>query len=338
MRDLDWKVVHGESEAVLRGMEEMSVDAIVTDPPYELGFMGKRWDASGIAYSVELWEQALRVLKPGGHLLSFGGTRTYHRMACAVEDAGFEIRDCIAWMYGTGFPKSRNLKDEHGQPTGWGTALKPAFEPVVFARRPLEGTVAKNVEEHGTGAINIEGCRNGDTVETWPASRSYAPYAPGQIQPGGVGNTQQTGKAPNGRWPANVLLDEKAGYALDEQTGTETSRFFYVAKASRREREAGLPRYCAVCGRRASWGCGHDKLARANTHPTVKPVALMRYLCRLVTPPGGFVLDPFCGSGTTGIAALSEGFRFIGIEREAEYVEIARQRIAHAVTEGKASE
>jgi hypothetical protein len=327
------RVVHGEALEVLRTLPGNCADAIVTDPPYELGFMGKKWDATGIAYSVELWREVLRVLKPGGHLLAFGGTRTYHRMTCAIEDAGFEIRDCVAWMYGTGFPKSLN------GPWG-GTALKPAHEPIVLARKPLIGTVAANVQAHGTGALNVDGCRIGLAPGDQKSEGGRFDRGDYKGQQGGVafGKAERCGTNTDnlGRWPANVCLDEEAAALLDAQSGElhargnagaskggggmyghgptlntfgagdsgGASRFFYTAKASRKERGAG------------------------NTHPTVKPLALMRWLCRLVTPPGGLVLDPFTGSGTTALACKREGFRFIGIEREAAYVDIALDRLA----------
>jgi hypothetical protein len=382
----------------MRGMDEASVDAVVTDPPYELGFMSKAWDRTGVAYQPETWREALRVLKPGGHLLAFGGTRTYHRLACAIEDAGFEIRDCLVWMYGSGFPKSldvskaidkaagaqrevigtdearlarlRNQLDgsvstgeqwEHGPRDvsitapatpeaarwqGWGTALKPAHEPIVLARKPLTGTVAANVQAHGTGALNVDGCRVG-LVDGVDDSQLRTMRRSERANDGWGMNTTGSDEPqvvnPAGRWPANVALDPEAAAMLDEQSGERpgmsgggnhredyegglfgaidcshtargdsggASRFFYCAKASRAERSVGLPN-----GQRSS-------------HPTVKPISLMRWLCRLVTPPGGTVLDPFAGSGTTGCAAVLEGFDFIGCERETEYVAIAEARIA----------
>lgn len=389
-------VLHGCSLEVLPRLlaTGLQVDAVVTDPPYELGFMGKHWDASGIAYRVDLWAEVLRVLKPGGHLLAFGGTRTYHRMTCAIEDAGFEVRDSLHWMYGTGFPKSLSVgkaiaeaagatrevvgkgKGRTGQAAqpngssfsddgykwpgefnvtapatdaarqweGWGTALKPAHEPIVLARKPLEGTVAANVLRYGTGALNVDACRVGAWSEF--DKRNMAVSSRGK--PGMFGLEGNGGDAlePNrqGRWPANVLLDESAAAELDAQSGTlrargnktakvqeiksspvgmlagmqrfengnpgdsgGASRFFYVAKPSRKERGAG------------------------NTHPTVKPVQLLRYLVRLVTPPGGMVLDPFAGSGTTGVACALEGFAFVGVEAEKMYVRLAERRIAQAV-------
>ena len=378
---------HGDCLEVLRRMPDNSVDSIVTDPPYGLSFMGKRWDYDVPA--VEIWAECLRVLKPGGYLLAFAGTRTQHRMAVRIEDAGFEIRDMIAWVYSTGFPKSLDVSKaidraagverekvrkpcaatayssnagnmcpwmaraqelgytevdgnepatESGrQWSGWGTALKPALEPITVARKPLIGTVAENVLAHGTGALNIDGCRV-DGVKDVPASLSNS---------GGLGwskgGDMERKQRQNGRWPANLIHDGSeevlagfpytksgalnAGHAqgagmfgkvggdsiLRDYGGDAGSaaRFFYCAKASKRDRGEG------------------------NNHPTVKPTDLMAYLCRLVTPPGGVVLDPFMGSGSTGKAAVREGFRFIGIEREAEYLAIAQARIKHASQDGR---
>ena len=295
----------GDCRDVMATLSAESVDAIVCDPPYGLSFMGKGWD-HGVP-GVDFWVEALRVLKPGGHLIAFGGTRTYHRLAVAIEDAGFEVRDCLMWLYGSGFPKSHNLR---GEWQGWGTALKPAYEPVILARKPLRGTVADNMAQWGTGGLNIDATRVGDE---------------------------------GGRWPANVILDEEAAAALDAQSGIGgASRFFYTAKASRSEREAGLD---GVEVKQAGSVRGHNKhkprLAgdgrvnpqitepqRANHHPTVKPIALMRYMIRLVVPRGAVVLDPFMGSGSTGCAAMVEGMQFIGIDIIPEYVEIARLRLA----------
>ena len=302
-------VIHGDCLDVMRGMPDASVDAVVTDPPYGLAFMGKHWD-HGVP-GTDFWREALRVARPGAALLAFGGTRTFHRLACAIEDSGWRIYDCLSWMYGQGFPKHR-------------THLKPAWEPIVFAAKK------------GARFVNVEGCRLGTDVITThnqPGVDKFKTKFSGSLIPK-TGDTQHSG-----RWPANVVLDEVAAAMLDEQSGELTSgewngqptggsthgfldgkrsrpyfrsldsggasRFFYVAKASRADRENGNP------------------------HPTVKPTDLMRWLCRLVTPPGGTVLDPFCGSGSTGVAANAEGFDFVGIEREAEYVEIARRRIAN---------
>lgn len=362
----------GDCIEAMRGMPESSVDAIVTDPPYHLttdkkggtgpasvnlespygrsrvttGFMGMTWDGGDIAFRPEVWREALRVLKPGGHLLAFGGSRTYHRLAAAIEDAGFEIRDQIMWIYGSGFPKSHNLD---GAWSGWGTALKPAHEPICVARKPLCGTVAANVLAHGTGALNIDGCRiaTADNLNGGAYAEAGGRIVSGSLHAGS--GMKQPGKTvgtkfvqPAGRWPANVIHDGSAevlqafpdakGQQGDlKETGrprpssgrfgdmapprahparieTETSaaRFFYCAKASKSDRGA------------------------ENSHPTVKPTDLMRYLCRLVTPAGGLVLDPFMGSGSTGKAAILEGFRFVGCELSTEYIEIARARIQHA--------
>jgi DNA modification methylase len=489
----------GNNLDILPTLPDNSVDSIVTDPPYELGFMGKKWDSSGIAYSVELWTQCLRVLKPGGHLLSFGGTRTWHRVAVAIEDAGFDVRDSIAWMYGSGFPKSldvskaidksdatearrkrdlefvewmrttgikasqaneivgksdvashyfrldqpavataelfdklrpylpevpdyiekmvaertiesQNFKNreviglgaatcsqleatgicdghfdngtlqvkhqlatapathEAKQWEGWGTALKPAFEPIVVARKPLIGTVAENVLTHGTGGLNIDGSRIGTDQRTFD-SKGIKPGANNFV--GDSWQKDKEEKTVQGRWPANVILDEYTAELLDEQSGnlksgklntesTKTSifgnptsqrsgtyeateggasRFFYVAKASKRDRNEGLEelpeiRTGAMSGTADGsmlTGSGNQRLTtRQNFHPTVKPTDLMRYLIKLVTPPGGVVLDPFTGSGSTGKAAILEGFRFIGCELTEDYIPIIEGRLQHA--------
>jgi hypothetical protein len=502
-------------------MPDASIDSIVTDPPYELGFMGKKWDASGIAYNVELWRECLRVLKPGGHLLAFGGTRTYHRMAVAIEDAGFEIRDSLHWCYGSGFPKSLDVSkaidkaagkrgdvvgerkfgktstgqgsgwnsnavaafgkqevcapatDAARQWSGWGTALKPAHEPIVVARKPLSGTVAGNVLAYGTGALNIDGCRVGSEVRTnnfndfsnqhgnqfgngepiaklgetqvvgrWPANlvfthaadccqvgttevkaSGYYPaqrgagvatgFGAGQPDPTGIRGTlpllvkfrecqpDPTGNRPSGNGDGTETVavwrcaDGFPVAELDGQSGVTTtskrgavyrnkphsttsmagvlgtlgspevaygdtggaSRFFtvtewdpiadvapfrYVAKPSKRERNAGLDGLpVATAGEMTDRKDGSAGLnspragagrtsGAANTHPTVKPVALMRWLVRLVTPPGGTVLDPFAGSGTTLVAATLEGFDAIGIEMTDDYLPIIEGRVAWA--------
>ncbi|SFY33844.1 DNA-methyltransferase [Azotobacter vinelandii] len=297
----------GDCIDVLRTLPDNSVDSIVTDPPYGLAFRGQRWDYD--VPSVEIWAECLRVLRPGGHLLAFAGTRTHHRMCTRIEDAGFEIRDMIAWVYGTGFPKS------HNGPWG-GTALKPAFEPITLARKPLTETLARNWREHGTGALNIDGCRVGDGSDRSSGGAPIKNPAGSQSIGGGWANNRS--RATGGRWPANLIHDGcnevVAGFPTTgpssgadrgaSDNGVSAARFFYCAKSSARDRGEG------------------------NRHPTVKPTDLMRYLCRLVTPPGGLILDPFMGSGSTGRSALLEGYRFIGIERDDAYFAIAKTRVA----------
>jgi DNA modification methylase len=423
---------HGDCLEVLRGMANDSVDSVVTDPPYGLSFMGKKWDYD--VPSEDIWRECLRVLKPGGHLLAFAGTRTQHRMAVRIEDAGFEIRDLIAWVYGSGFPKSldvskaidkaagvafdavpaagvgfmnaegsggynvtKNQLARKGESTeaarqwqGWGTALKPALEPITLARKPLEGTVAANVLAHGTGGLNVDGCRvaSSDQIAAVTGKATLCGTRDGydrpwKHDPAALAARQERANAAIekantlGRWPANLIhdgSDEVVGL-FPERDGSKpgtryngpkfdgdvynasstaqkefgygdsgsAARFFYCAKASKADRDEG----CEALEERKSGmsngaqlnGEGYDKgqdiglnrvISRRNNHPTVKPTALMRYLCRLVTPPGGVVLDPFMGSGSTGKAAILEGFQFVGIEREEEYIKIAKARIDSA--------
>jgi site-specific DNA-methyltransferase (adenine-specific) len=351
----------------LKEFEDNSVDSVVTDPPYFLSFMGKDWDKldGNIAANVEFWKEILRVLKPGGHLLAFGHSRTHHRLYIAIEDAGFEIRDTIMWLYGSGFPKSSNLGD------GWGTALKPAYEPICLARKPFKGTTKNNHKKFGTGGLNIDVSRVG--TEAVPINKLASWSGFGQeIRP----NYQQEINS-SGRWPANVILDEEAGEELDEQSGISksskrtskynkatvdragytpvasdyrddntygdsggASRFFYCPKVSKKERNAGCEELeakswfhpgiggsVAEDGIHNKNGQGTVRGSSKNNHPTVKPKALMSYLIKLITPAGGKVLDPFMGSGSTGVAAKEGGFSFIGIEREKDYYEIAKARI-----------
>jgi DNA modification methylase len=323
---------NGNCLDTLKAMPDNSVDSIVTDPPYGLSFMGKKWDYD--VPSVEIWAECLRVLKPGGHLLAFAGTRTQHRMAVRIEDAGFEIRDMLAWVYGSGFPKSHNLKDEW---QGWGTALKPALEPITLARKPLIGTVAENVLAHGTGGLNIDGCRVGTRVENesgWSKTGSKAGENPSMS---GVNYEREPkDEAGTGRWPANFIhdgSDEVVGLFPETKTGDLTGQprgenKIYGSAAT----TIGVPRYHKGDSGSASRFFYCAKASKAdrgeeNIHPTVKPTDLMRYLCKLVTLPGGTVLDPFMGSGSTGKAALLEDFRFIGIELDPEYFKIAQDRI-----------
>jgi DNA modification methylase len=489
------RVFHGDCRDVLRSLPDNSVDSVVTDPPYELGFMGKKWDSSGIAYDVTVWQECLRVLKPGGHVLAFGGSRTWHRLAVAVEDAGFELRDSIAWIYGSGFPKSLDVSkaidkrggggalltkeigealrvaresrgiskskaDEifcdgttnwtwfEGRPAGqrpptsetfarivaewpelaelsekvaeaerevigqkawsnsanhfvpgknhkarvnldetapatseaqqwqgWGTALKPAFEPVVVGRKPFgKGvTVAENVLQWGVGGLNIDGSRIhiGENDKGGFRSGTYTSKNESQSswEHRENGDAYTKPQHPQGRWPANVILDEVTAGLLDEQSGVSVSksggkagtigfhsggsgaergghedsggasRFFYVAKASKRDRNEGLEDLEAQrhADRVVDDGPGGDNprnrtnTPRQNFHPTVKPTQLMRYLIKLVTPPGGTVLDPFTGSGSTGKAALLDGFEFVGAELTGEYLPIIEGRLRWAV-------
>jgi site-specific DNA-methyltransferase (adenine-specific) len=338
-----FNLFEGNCLEVMKTMEADSIDSIVTDPPYELGFMGKSWDSSGIAFNVEVWQEALRVLKPGGHLIAFSGSRTYHRMAVAIEDAGFVIRDQIMWVYGSGFPKSHNLK---GDWQGWGTALKPAHEPMVLARKPLIGTVANNVLTFGTGGLNIDGGRVGRAEgDDSSAGNRTATFGTQDTASGGDGSggwEQNTA----GRFPANFIHD--GSDEVNELLG-EFARFFYCAKAGSKDRNEGLDGFeeIQITGgggltanlredgslETASAGgkYGSIKAKKANHHPTVKPTSLMQYLVRLVTPSNGIVLDPFLGSGSTGKAAMYEGFNFVGIELTPEYLPIAKARILFAL-------
>lgn len=355
----------GDCRELLRELPDSCIDAIVTDPPYELGFMGKKWDGTGIAYDVSMWTECLRVLKPGGHLLAFGGTRTYHRMTCAIEDAGFEVRDSLHWIYGSGFPKSMNVQKAGAGEAwqGWGTALKPAHEPIVVARKPLVGTVAANVLKHGTGALNIDGTR----VE-YANAEDYAKLAAGvqgiKERGGVMGNSWKNSSdlsnandaSTIGRWPPNVLLShspecndkcaEDCAVAEMNRQG-DSAKFFpcfhYGTKAGRKEREVGCENLPARSGAQAvervegsdgmnspRAGAGRTASEVRNHHPTVKSISVMRWLVRLVTPPNGTVLDPFAGSGTTGVACVHEGCEFVGFEQSAEYAAIAEARITHA--------
>jgi site-specific DNA-methyltransferase (adenine-specific) len=402
------KLINADCIEAMKAMPDNSVDSIVTDPPYELGFMGKSWDASGIAFNVEVWREALRVIKPGGHLIAFSGSRTYHRMAVAIEDAGFQIRDQIMWVYGSGFPKSHNISKgidkaagaerevvgqkirgdvqeaklkgstysvadanknnnaifgygveditvastlEAKQWDGWGTALKPAHEPMVLARKPLEGTVANNVLTFGVGGLNIDGSRV--VSDDWDEKTVLGKYRGTNEGNDSVTNnfgvkeikSTNTESTLIGRFPANFIHD--GSNEVNELLG-EPARFFYCAKASKRDRNEGLdgfenkrpayeshrPNYENTKGIETPFaGTGRGGKDFKNFHPTVKPTTLMQYLIRLVTPPNGIVLDPFMGSGSTGKACAYEGFDFIGIDQSAEYVEIAQARIDFALAD-----
>lgn len=400
----------GDCLEVMDKLEADSIDAIITDPPYELNFMGKGWDNAGVSFNKETWVKCLRLLKPGGYLLTFGGSRTFHRIACAIEDAGFEIRDTIMWIYGSGFPKSMNIskgieaKNKYGkantiakrkveqnsdgkeykviqtnngamgekkivnrreykpvdssakQWSGWGTCLKPAFEPIIVARKPFKGSLVDNILEHGVGGLNIDECRVGNEEQA-QLSRNVA----------------------SGRFPANIIHDgsEEATGGMPKTKGCQgkgfkkgdykssavnttfsrgdcvpyndfgsASRYFYCAKASKRDRDEGLDEFeekTKVFNGKSQSSSKEIKDVEKrfttrlrNTHPTVKPTALMQYLVRLVCPKGSVILDPFMGSGSTGKATAYEnkdrnaGYSFIGIEQDEQYLEIAKARIKYA--------
>jgi DNA modification methylase len=364
------KLLLGDCLEVMRSLPTESVDAIVTDPPYGLSFMGARWDYD--VPSVEIWKEARRLLKPGGYLLAFAGTRTQHRMAVNIEDAGYEIRDLIAWVYGSGFPKSLDVSkaidkaagaerdvvdigrsgktaiwDKRGRMgtydittpatedaktwAGWGTALKPALEPITVARKPFAGTVAANVLKYGTGAINVDGCRI-ETDEELGRLNALGPYTSSRTWSTSSTGGQDSRGYITGRWPANLLHD---GSPEVDDLLQGAARFFYCAKASGEDRDAGLSRAKTSAAEKTNRKEGSagitpyagSRTPTRNTHPTVKPVELMRYLCRLVTRPGGVVLDPFMGSGSTGRACIEEGFTFIGIERDEAYYDLACERM-----------
>ena len=373
----------------------VQVDSIITDPPYHLtsivkryskensapptsksmggafvrvskGFMGKEWDGGDIAFRPETWELALKLLKPGGYILAFSASRNYHRMAVAIEDAGFEIRDQMMWLYGSGFPKSLNLGN------GWGTALKPAHEPIVMARKSLEGTNKQNMEKYGVGGINIDGCRIEGEVKHPPNNPDFRDAAKQAMAKGGVDKLSfgQDRDAPIKRKTTNRKSRSKDGVWTDGNSGmkaegsqfadadpkgrfpanvmhggleTEWAKYFYCPKVSKAERNQGLEDFPVKKSKggggtsndtwyeddvnSASGKFGSEKAPSKNTHPTVKPQELMKYLCRMVTPKGGTVLYIFMGSGSTGMAAKDEGFDFIGIERDKEYFKIAEKRI-----------
>lgn len=359
----------GDCLEVMRTLPDNSVDSVVTDPPYGLSFMGKHWDYD--VPSVEIWAECLRVLKPGGYLLSFGGTRTYHRLATRIEDAGFTLHPLMAWLFGSGFPKATRLGVDGLEGWRYGLqSLKPALEPICFGQKPFsEKTGAANVKRWGTGAVNIDGCRIPTDEDLHGGSGGLLSHVRDGKELPGAGTYEPSSL---GRWPANLLHDgspevvalfpSQAGAAAPVR-GTEASaasagtitdvrdrvagafhadtgsaaRFFYCPKASRRDRNEGTDALPQIRGGMASNTSGQHMTRRdgysppavGNHHPTVKPTALMAYLCRLVTPLGGVVLDPFMGSGSTGKAAMREGFQFIGCEMSPEYMAIARSRIAY---------
>lgn len=402
-KDNNYSLYEGSMLDMLEAIEPNSIDAIITDPPYELNFMGKGWDNAGVSFQKETWEKCLKALKPGGYLLAFGGSRTYHRIACAIEDAGFDIRDCVMWLYGSGFPKSMNIskgiearqkygkantvakrqieQDGNGKeytvvqtnngamgekkeftrkeytPTdetakeweGWGTCLKPAYEPIIVARKPFKGSLVDNVLENGVGGLNIDECRVG--TGTGKEKPEYRPNNKNTVYGKGMGGGSWENT--NGRFPANVIHDGSEevcagmpytkggdskelgnyGFCFDQGERSDkpmahgysdqgsASRYFYSAKASKRDRDEGVELH--------------------NNHPTVKPTSLMQYLVRLVAPKGATILDPFMGSGSTGKAVMYENkdrgvdYKFVGIELTEEYLPIAEARIRYAIEDNE---
>lgn len=400
-RDESVTVYHGDCLDVLAALPDVCVDSVVTDPPYGLNFMGKHWDDGAVAFDPVVWGHCLRVLKPGGHLLAFGGTRTWHRLACAVEDAGFEMRDSIAWLFGSGFPKSMDVSkaidkaagaerevtrhervgiasgsgnavggpkmvvplcdnpatDDAKRWAGWGTALKPAFEPVVCARKPLSGTVAGNVLAYGVGALNIDGCRvdsnnlpkaNVFTRRTQMSGDRRSGAAAGMYADGDNHNYEPHTA---GRWPSNVVVDEFAAQEIDRQSGDvrgapgmrqiEGSVTFTVGQDINEKRfvqgipdSGGASRFFPTFKYQAK--APQDERPNVNgiSHATVKPLDLMRWLVLLVTPPGGLVLEPFAGSGTTAEACIHEHMKCIAIEREADYLPLIVSRLTKPIEVG----
>lgn len=389
------KILCGDSLEVLKDFEDNYFDSVVTDPPYGLAFMGKKWDYD--VPQVDLWKEVYRVLKPGGHILSFAGSRTYHRMAVNIEDAGFEIRDMLGWLYGSGFPKSHNIgkavdkiqgnkrevigvstgkgyssqqeknKEQGFRPykdglphekadrtltkgnsewEGWGTALKPAHEPIVMARKPFNTSVAENVLTHGTGGINIDECRIPYKSKDDMEIRTNLERDVNKLGDGNFVGGKYSQPVESGRFPANIIHD---GSEEVLEVFEESSRFFYCAKASKAERNMGLDELSTKQTTGGGGGIGNylddvnsasgkygsEKAPQKNYHPTVKPIKLMEYLVRLVTPKEGIVLEPFAGSGTTLIACKQQGFNYIGIEREQEYCDIAEARLKAVQVQGE---
>jgi site-specific DNA-methyltransferase (adenine-specific) len=348
---MSYTIIQGDNRETLKTIPDNSIDAIVTDPPYGIDFLGKSWDANTGA--LETYQECLRVLKPGGHILAFSAARTYHHLAITLEQAGFEIRDQIMWIYSSGFPKSQDVgkqldkKEIANDWTGWGTSLKPAHEPIALARKPIKLSIAKNVQQWGTGALNIDATRVGD--EIFDTSQNRRTTQDSQIYDGGWAG-KEGGEIVQGRFPSNVIGEIEQQY----------QKYFYCPKVSRKERHIGFDPnsqgviidsevfgktpVCLDCGKTRNGSTQHTNCDPANigfqerrterstevgnNHPTVKPVELMKYLIKLVTPPGGTVLDPFNGSGSTGCAAVELGHPYIGCELDPAYVDIANKRIA----------
>ena len=394
-----YKIYNGDMLDMLQVIKPESIDAIVCDPPYELGFMNKSWDSTGIAFKKETWQNCFEVLKPGGYLLAFGGSRTYHRIACAIEDAGFEIRDCVMYLYGSGFSKSHNIglaidkknsvdnrtgnirtdgrnnqnicydfktmkpkfeeRIAQNEWQGWGTCLKPAYEPIIVARKPFKGSVVDNIIKYRVGGINIDECRvkfeNTQNPATNPLFRKQGGYKlpeKGQLSNGAIPFSSSKNDVNElGRFPANVITDgsEEVAKGMPNTTSTPIAeesamRYFYSAKASKKDRDEGLDAFQdktfhSVLNQKNGSGDrldGAKTPIRKNIHPTCKPTELMQYLVRLVSPKGATILDPFMGSGSTGKAVMFENrernanYKFIGIELTDEYLPIAQARIEYA--------
>ena len=407
MEENKYKILEGSMLDILPTLEENSFDSCITDPPYELNFMGKGWDRSGIAFRKETWEQVYRVLKPGAYLCAFGGSRTFHRIACAIEDAGFEIRDTIMWLYGSGFPKSHNVgldidkrfgcenrghriatanryhpdgtlepngenlppyegKTEEGKKwSGYGTCLKPAYEPIIVARKPIEKSVAENVLKYGCGAINIDECRVGNEIIKGGTTPDFKDVAKKQKEISGVGclsfdqveNAERIElKDHEGRFPSNVILtydetdyDEVCGGMPKNDNGDSSSRYFYCAKASKKDIDEGLDMFeekqttdgCIRANSETARMFGANSISKKNIHPTVKPIDLMQYLVRMFTPKGGAILEPFAGSGSTGKATMFENrernanYTITMIEITHEYIPIIKARCDYAINKYK---
>ena len=371
----DYKLYHGSMLDMLEVIEPDSIESVVTDPPYELNFMCKGWDNAGVSFNKDTWSKCYKVLKPGGYLLAFGGSRTFHRIACAIEDAGFEIRDCIMWLYGTGFPKSSDIGNKLEEWKGWGTALKPAYEPIIVARKPFVGSLINNLIKNSIGALNIGACRIGNDKIVTNGKGSFSRIAMGATSEYSL-NVENIG-----RFPSNVIHDGSkevcAGFPITGKNGSigkqynahndiygqrqtvepftayqdngSASRYFYCAKASTKDRDEGLSDFTMKqvtdgsirSNTETARKFGANAELKRNTHPTVKPTELMQYLIRLVTPNGGTILDPFMGSGSTGKAAMYENkehksnYKFIGIEMTDEYLPIAAARISHLIDVNK---
>lgn len=380
-----YKIYNGDMLDMLQVIKPESIDAIVCDPPYELGFMNKSWDSTGIAFKKETWQNCFEVLKPGGYLLAFGGSRTYHRIACAIEDAGFEIRDCVMYLYGCGFSKSYNIglaidkkngvesevvgvgksgcnsrayqsekpttagnydiKKSQNEWQGWGTCLKPAYEPIIVARKPFKGSVVDNIIKYRVGGLNIDECKIGNEKRTQFSGKSNGRIYSEYSQKNAHFETVE------GRFPANVITDgsEEVAKGMPNTTSTpiaeeSSMRYFYSAKASKKDRDEGLDAFQdktfhSVLNQKNGSGDrldGAKTPIRKNIHPTCKPTELMQYLVRLVSPKGATILDPFMGSGSTGKAVMFENrerdanYKFVGIELTDEYLPIAQARIEYA--------